>query len=278
MALAPCRPSATALSLFRAADAAYPGRAHGADGTCPSKAHHERNPSSWHEPNAEGVSRAVDLTHDPAHRCDCGRISEALRQARDPRVRRCIFGRRTWYARAANGYAPYAWQPYGGTPHTGHMHLDLYRLDDTSPWPGIEEDDMLDYITASVICADDAAWARFKRLCASLKAAVVEMYPVAVADGKSYGIAAMTRMHKSLRARYEAAVKAIPGVQAFKPVETTRAAQEAVGRLTSDATPVEIPTGGEPDAELAAQLDRATSALKTLADAIVRAGEEIKGL
>ena len=138
-----CTGSASGRALLTQATERWPSRKRGADGMCPSKAHTTVNPRSWHEPNAQGISRAVDLTHDPASGCDCAPISEHLRVTKDRRVRRCIFNRRQWYAAHVNGYAPYVWQPYGGTnPHTGHMHLDLLVLDDTSDWLPEEDDDV----------------------------------------------------------------------------------------------------------------------------------------
>lgn len=138
MALAKCTGSKSGTSLLRQATERWPERKKDADGQCPSEEHHEKNPSSYHEPNAQGVSRAVDLTHDPAHGCACDRISEETRRAKDKRVRRCIHNRRQWTNFAYKGIPAYTWRPYTGTnPHAGHMHLDLDVLDDDSPWPGV---------------------------------------------------------------------------------------------------------------------------------------------
>lgn len=132
-----CTGSDSGKALLNQADARWPDRPDGADGMCPSAAHTAKNPDSWHEPNAQGISRAVDLTHDKAT-CDCRPISEALRVAKDARVRRCIFNGQQWYSFPVNGYSAYRWQPYfGSNSHSGHMHLDLHLLYDTSPWPGV---------------------------------------------------------------------------------------------------------------------------------------------
>lgn len=138
MALAKCTGSKSGSALLRQATERWPDRARGGDGQCPSQAHHDASPNSYHEPNAQGISRAVDLTHDKAHGCDCALISEALRKAKDKRVRRCIFNRRQWTNFAYKGIPAYTWRPYtGSNPHTGHMHLDLDVLSDDSPWPGV---------------------------------------------------------------------------------------------------------------------------------------------
>jgi hypothetical protein len=80
--------------------------------------------------------RALDVTHDPAHGCDAGKIAEALRLSQDARIKYVIWARRIFYAA---GSEPYRWQRYSGSdPHTGHVHLSVVaddaRADDARDW------------------------------------------------------------------------------------------------------------------------------------------------
>lgn len=80
---------------------------------------------------------AVDIDHAPELGVDVGRIWEAIRLSRDPRVYLAIFNHRQFSSYARDGYGPYEWRPYtGDDPHTGHGHLEVDDVhhDDTRPW------------------------------------------------------------------------------------------------------------------------------------------------
>lgn len=127
-------PAPSAKALLAQATALWPDRIRTSDGIVPSAAHTAANPTSDHEPGAAGYCHAVDLTHDPAHRCDCGAISESLRASGDPRRKYIIFNRRI-----CSGPS-WAWRPYSGSnPHDKHMHMSIIdtktACEDVSPWP-----------------------------------------------------------------------------------------------------------------------------------------------
>jgi hypothetical protein len=126
---------------------AYPGRDKSADGTIGDTAHQAGQ--SDHNPDAAGVVRALDVTHDPAHGLDIGQLAEQLRASRDPRIKYVIANRRICSATVS----PWQWRPYTGSDtHTGHMHLSVVadgRADDPQYWrirgttvPSPEEIDM----------------------------------------------------------------------------------------------------------------------------------------
>jgi len=159
----------SARAMLSQASRAWPARRTSADGIVPSAAHTAANPTSDHEPGAAGYCHAVDLTHDPGHGCDCGRISEALRAARDERVKYVIFNRRMF------SRPEWTWRAYSGTsPHTEHMHVSILdtrtACEDVHPWPGIigsapvpspaEEDD----VVITLITPPIETWHRFWRL------------------------------------------------------------------------------------------------------------------
>lgn len=142
-----CRPSQAALTLLEGATKHWPDRRRTSDGTCPSEAHHAANPASDHEPNAAGVSCAVDLSHDPP--CDCATIADAIREARDPRIEYVIFNGRIFSSYPYLGTPAWTWRKASGHYHHMHISLNEGHLDDDSPWPGLEDDMPLDCMVYS---------------------------------------------------------------------------------------------------------------------------------
>lgn len=125
------RPARSLTVLFGQLDRLAPARSKASDGTIGDASH---IPPSDHLPDAQGVVRAGDFTHDPVHGADMRRISEALRQSRDGRIKYVIFDRSIFSAINT----PWVWREYTGTnPHFGHMHLSVVaddRADDTRLW------------------------------------------------------------------------------------------------------------------------------------------------
>ena len=133
-------PAPSAKAFLSQATAAWPDRRRTSDGIVPSAAHTASSPSSDHEPGAAGYCHAVDLSHDPASGCDCGRITEALRVSRDSRIKYVIFNRRMFSSYATSSRAAWTWGAYSGSnPHDKHMHMSiidtLAACVDTSQWP-----------------------------------------------------------------------------------------------------------------------------------------------
>lgn len=120
-------------------NAAYPGRSKVNDGTIGDTAHQQT--VSDHNPNKYGVVQALDITHDPAHGLDAGRLAEALRVSQDKRIKYVISNRRIVSSSVSN----WIWRAYhGANPHTAHVHVsvvdDPKLYDDTSAWlkvPGV---------------------------------------------------------------------------------------------------------------------------------------------
>lgn len=123
-----------AKSLLEQATRAWPSRDKSSDGLIGDASHSSR--VSDHNPDADGIVLAVDLTDDPAHGCDCRAIFEAIVATRDARVKYAIHERLI----VSSQTSPWVVRHYDGTnPHTGHMHVSILksRMNDTSPWPGI---------------------------------------------------------------------------------------------------------------------------------------------
>lgn len=105
----------------------HPGRSKVSDGSIGDQAHAAR--VSDHNPNAQGVVTAIDVTHDPAHLVDGAILSRQL--IADSRVKYVIFHGEIWKARTRK------WEPYhGANAHNHHVHVSVNAdtADDIAPW------------------------------------------------------------------------------------------------------------------------------------------------
>lgn len=114
-------------------NAKWPARSKASDGWIGDRAHSSRR--SDHNPNEAGVVCALDITHDPVHGLDAGKLAEALRASRDPRLSYVISNGRIANPRIQNG----AWRKYAGAnPHNKHCHISVKQApsvyDDQRPW------------------------------------------------------------------------------------------------------------------------------------------------
>lgn len=120
------RPAQSLLRLSAQVDAEAPRRSKVSDGTVSSAAHRKQNPTSDHDPDARGVVRAKDFTHDPDGGFDAHAFADRLLAAQDPRLRYVISNGRIGSGPA--GPQPGVWRPYGGdNPHTKHIHVSVTR-------------------------------------------------------------------------------------------------------------------------------------------------------
>lgn len=113
---------------------ASPNRSKSSDGTIGDAAHASRSSdhNPWVTDGGVGVVTAMDITHDPAHGVDAGKIADILRLSGDPRIKYIISNRRI-----ANSGA--AWRKYtGSNPHDHHFHVSVSSkkelYDNTSDW------------------------------------------------------------------------------------------------------------------------------------------------
>lgn len=139
------RAAPAARAVLDQADKRWPKRAKGSDGILPSRAHTKANPNSDHEPNAQGLCRAVDLTHDPDGGPDCRQFFTALVASRDRRVKYAIHAGKMVRSYAKGSTPAWAVTRYtGSNPHDHHCHVSLVdtpgTLADTSPWPYLSGD------------------------------------------------------------------------------------------------------------------------------------------
>lgn len=130
------RPARSLLILRDQVNAAWPDRNKASDGMI-GDPRHQAEPTSDHNPaliGGEWIVCAFDITHDPAHGVDCGRIAAAMVLSHDPRIKYLIWNRRILDSRPQ--FHPWTWQPYTGDPHTSHLHVSVLAnvCDDTRTW------------------------------------------------------------------------------------------------------------------------------------------------
>lgn len=133
MATKPWRPAKSLEVLRYQINSAYPGRNKASDGLIGDAAHAKSK--SEHNPDANGVVRALDITHDPAKGVDCGRIIEAMVASRDPRILYVIWNRRI----CSSEVQPWVWRAYSGkNKHDKHFHVSVVAspalYDNEAPW------------------------------------------------------------------------------------------------------------------------------------------------
>ncbi len=115
-------------------NAAYPHRSKSSDGTIAGDEHHKQNPNSDHEVDSNGVVKALDITHDPAHGVDTYTLADCMLSHPDHRLRYIISnGRIAGSAEFLRdnpqyGKKPWTWVKYtGSNRHTEHVHFSSSR-------------------------------------------------------------------------------------------------------------------------------------------------------
>lgn len=135
------RPAKSLKQLQSQVNQAFPNRKKTSDGMIGDTAHCPG--SSDHCPlivdGGVGVVAAYDITHDPANGCDMKKVTEAVIQSQDSRIKYIIYDYKICSSYAQGGIPAWKWRPYSGAnPHTKHAHFsvvkDKSQYDDVSPW------------------------------------------------------------------------------------------------------------------------------------------------
>jgi hypothetical protein len=138
----PWRVAKSLLKLREQVNQAAPQRRKDSDGTIGDAAHCSRKSdhNPWVRDGNIGVVTAMDITNDPAHGCEANAITEAIRGARDSRVKYIIWNKRIANSSPIGGSAAWEWRPYTGVnDHTKHVHISVKPekagYDSTAAWP-----------------------------------------------------------------------------------------------------------------------------------------------
>lgn len=123
------RPAKSIVTLRKQINALSPNRDKSSDGMLASDAHTQANPTSDHEPRIGdggiGVVTAIDITHDPVHGIDSEQLAEALRAAKDERIKYIISNRKI-ASGTGQDHEAWKWRPYTGkNPHNHHCHISV---------------------------------------------------------------------------------------------------------------------------------------------------------
>jgi hypothetical protein len=127
---------ATSLEVLRKqVNEAFPNRSKNSDGSIGNAEHSAR--TSDHNPDTDGVVKAVDITHDPAHGLNSQHLNDVLIASRDPRIKYTISNRKI--TSGSDGPSPWVPRKYtGSNPHDHHVHISVKKakayFDDTRPW------------------------------------------------------------------------------------------------------------------------------------------------
>ena len=116
-------------------DAKWPNRSKNSDGSVGDLSHSAR--ASDHNPDQNGVVKAIDVTHDPKGGFDAHAFAELLLKNRDTRIKYIISNRRI--SSGNDGPRPWGWRRYpGSNPHDHHTHIsvqpDKAHYDDARDW------------------------------------------------------------------------------------------------------------------------------------------------
>lgn len=126
---------AKSLEILRSqVNARWLGRSKSSDGSIGDEGHSAR--LSDHNPDAAGVVRAIDITHDPKGGFDSYAFADMLLKRQDRRLKYVISNRRIGSGPA--GPSAGVWRKYtGANPHDHHCHISVVSGaagEATDPW------------------------------------------------------------------------------------------------------------------------------------------------
>lgn len=111
------------VKLREQVNANWPNRSKVSDGWIGDAAH--AAVASDHNPNAQGVVTALDITHHPGY-FDAHALADRLISNRHPNLKYIISN-----GRIAGDWTGWTWRPYNGSnPHNKHIHVSVGRGDD----------------------------------------------------------------------------------------------------------------------------------------------------
>jgi murein L,D-transpeptidase YcbB/YkuD len=121
--------------LRRQVNVRWPNRSKESDGSIGNAEHSARE--SDHNPDTDGVVKAIDITHDPLHGFDSYAFADMLLKNQDSRIKYVISNRRIGSGDA--GPQPWIWRKYtGANPHDHHCHIsikkDAAHFDSDADW------------------------------------------------------------------------------------------------------------------------------------------------
>lgn len=109
----------------------YPNRSKISDGTIGDAAHAAQGNASDHNPNANGVVTAMDITNDPNNGVNVQAIADSIIAAQDSRVKYLVFND---HIMVPDDYG-WKWVYHYEGSHRQHLHVSVYKhYDDQADW------------------------------------------------------------------------------------------------------------------------------------------------
>lgn len=119
------------VKLRNQVNAAAPNRNKASDGTIGDASHSAEGSGSQHNPNAQGVVCAFDITNDPNAGMDVQKLADSIIASQDSRVRYMIFNGRI----CVPSDTGWRWVSFAGDPHLKHLHVSVWNdYDNTADW------------------------------------------------------------------------------------------------------------------------------------------------
>lgn len=108
-----------------------PKRNKASDGTIGDASHSAEGSGSQHNPNAQGVVCAFDITNDPANGMNVQSLADNIAASKDSRVRYMIFNGQIMVPTDGG----WVWKSFGGDPHRSHLHISVWNdYDNSADW------------------------------------------------------------------------------------------------------------------------------------------------
>jgi hypothetical protein len=127
--------------LRREINALWPGRDKTSDGWISSAAHRAANPNSDHDPDAQGIVRALDIDRDLdlKHKDASWALAEQLRKKAlkgEVRIAYIIHRAQICSPRRNAAGKKWQWRRYTGlNPHYSHLHVSFTKAGDKDKTP-----------------------------------------------------------------------------------------------------------------------------------------------
>ena len=131
MSVKPFRIAKSLDKLRSQINAKFPKRDKKSDGWIGDPSHQSTN--SDHNPHIKGAKEnivsALDITHDPVHGCDAGKIAKSLISNKDSRIKYVISNGKIASSFTVGKNPPWAWRTYiGKNKHNHHFHISVRAL------------------------------------------------------------------------------------------------------------------------------------------------------
>jgi hypothetical protein len=124
------RPAESLKTLLTQINSLAINRSKDSDGMIGDAEHQSRdsdhNPWVWDAANKKGIVTALDITHDPANKCNCSVLAKSFETSKDVRIKYVIWNKQIMNSSPIGGNEAWTWREYSGkNPHDKHIHISV---------------------------------------------------------------------------------------------------------------------------------------------------------